>query len=43
MDNDGIGWRVIRIRGTPKSAPKLYEGFQLYRGGVRGDSIWITM
>ena|GEM_PF-2030951 len=24
-------------------SPKLYEGFQLYRGGVRGDSIWITM
>ena len=44
IDNEALGMEGDPNKGLYEvKLPRHYEGYQLYRGQVRGDSIWIEM
>ena len=44
IDNEALGMEGDPSKGLSEvKLPRHYEGYQLYRGPVRGDSIWIEM
>ncbi|WP_297194623.1 hypothetical protein [uncultured Porphyromonas sp.] len=44
IDNEALGMEGDPSKGLSEvKLPRHYEGYQLYRGQVRGDSIWIEM
>ena len=44
IDNEALGMEGDPNKGLYEvKLPRHYEGYQLYRGPVRGDSIWIEM
>ena len=44
IDNEALGMEGDPNKGLSEvKLPRHYEGYQLYRGQVRGDSIWIEM